>query len=193
LATGFWCPGGAVRRSSRAWSLSCCIWVGRLRSALVADPFLVEGGLHGGEPLHDGLVADLAGVLPVGPYRLSGSAWQAQPELPQTVRTCTTTSRRWRIDDAAAICTIRSYARFALVLTPGEATPRDLKLGQIPHPPPRRKRTSGDVRPHQPRHHPVPATRSNRMAETRRNAQDPRRPRSSCWPFHQAKHYPGFA
>jgi hypothetical protein len=43
---------------------------------------------------------------------------------------------------------------------------RDLAGGQIP--PPYRKRSAGDVRPHQPRHHPVPHTRSNQGRRRRR-------------------------
>jgi hypothetical protein len=41
------------------------------------------------------------------------------------------------------------------------ATRRDLERRQITHP--HRKRPSGLVRPHQPRHHPVPHTRSNQL------------------------------
>lgn len=53
---------------------------------------------------------------------------------------------------------------------PALATRRDLERGQIPHP--HRKRPAGDVGHHQPRHHPVPATRSNRI----RGRNPPQRP-----------------
>jgi hypothetical protein len=44
---------------------------------------------------------------------------------------------------------------------PALATRRDLGRGQIP--PPHRQRPPGDVRYHQPRHHPLPDTRSNQV------------------------------
>ena len=51
------------------------------------------------------------------------------------------------------------------------ATRRDLERRQIPHP--HRKRTPDLVCPHQPRHHPIPHTRSNRL----HRRDPPQRPR----------------
>src|SRR5260370_36758737 len=55
----------------------------------------------------------------------------------------------------------REDAPFVWILTPGECPRRG--LGRGPVPPPDRERPLGDVRHHQPRHHPIPDTRSNQV------------------------------
>ena len=71
------------------------------------------------------------------------------------------------------------------------ATRRDLERGQITHP--HRKRPPGLVRHHQPRHHPLPHTRSNQLHRGNpplRPGPPPRTPDSSTSQvFHQAKQH----